>query len=214
MNAFDPYATLGVGRGASHDEIRAAYRRTSSAAHPDRLGGSHERMTAANQAFAILGDPVKRKRFDTTGRAEDQNVEHEALALLARIVEKALNEAPDDGFVRFIQATAAGARENLRMKREAAIELQRRLVKKIRALKFKGQGENVLAGMLQAKILEMREIVRKCDVEIKVTSRCIRLAESYDPEAPAQSPLEAFAFAMASEMERSGGKRYGTARTF
>jgi curved DNA-binding protein CbpA len=40
----DPYDILGVPRGASLDEIKAAYRRACKARHPD-MGDSHEAMT-------------------------------------------------------------------------------------------------------------------------------------------------------------------------
>lgn len=44
------WEVLGVARTASLDEVRAAYRRAASAAHPDR-GGSHARMADVNRAW-------------------------------------------------------------------------------------------------------------------------------------------------------------------
>lgn len=41
---------LSLPKGAKQDDVRAAYRRLASTAHPDRPGGSHERMAALNAA--------------------------------------------------------------------------------------------------------------------------------------------------------------------
>ena len=46
----DWWEVLGVPRNSSADEVTAAYRRLASAAHPDKPGGSHERMAALNAA--------------------------------------------------------------------------------------------------------------------------------------------------------------------
>ncbi|HWH73393.1 MAG TPA: J domain-containing protein [Methylibium sp.] len=46
----DWWEVLGVARDCTRADIRAAYRRLASAAHPDRPGGSHERMAELNAA--------------------------------------------------------------------------------------------------------------------------------------------------------------------
>ncbi|NNU16977.1 DnaJ domain-containing protein [Parvularcula sp. ZS-1/3] len=65
--AKDPYTVLGVGRQASQDEIRSAYRKLAKQYHPDRNQGdaaSEEKFKAVTAAFEIIGDEDKRKRFD------------------------------------------------------------------------------------------------------------------------------------------------------
>ncbi|MEM7740047.1 MAG: J domain-containing protein [Pseudomonadota bacterium] len=65
--AKDPYTLLGVGRQASQDEIRSAYRKLAKELHPDRNPGdqaAEERFKAVTAAFDIIGDGDKRKRFD------------------------------------------------------------------------------------------------------------------------------------------------------
>lgn len=63
---IDPYETLGVGRDADDERIRAAYRRASKTTHPD-TGGSAEDFLLSQQALELLLDPVRRKFFDETG---------------------------------------------------------------------------------------------------------------------------------------------------
>lgn len=63
----DPYQTLGVPRGASQDEIKAAYRRLAKKLHPDLNPGKPEverQFKDVGAAYDIVGDAEKRARFD------------------------------------------------------------------------------------------------------------------------------------------------------
>ena len=63
----DPYKVLGVGRDASNDDIKAAYRKLAKTYHPDLNPGNdkvEQRFKEISQAYGVLGDPDKRKRFD------------------------------------------------------------------------------------------------------------------------------------------------------
>ena len=60
----DPYAVLGVKRGASEAQIHAAYRAAVRHAHPDG-GGSSAAFEAVQEAYETLRDPAARARFDS-----------------------------------------------------------------------------------------------------------------------------------------------------
>ncbi len=63
----DLYSILGVRRSASNDDIRRAYRKLAKDLHPDQNSGdkkSEEQFKRVSAAFAILGNPEKRKRYD------------------------------------------------------------------------------------------------------------------------------------------------------
>ncbi len=67
MATTDLYATLGVPRGASADEIRKAYRALAKKHHPDLNPGNkaaEDRFKTASAAYDILGDADKRARYD------------------------------------------------------------------------------------------------------------------------------------------------------
>ncbi|MFT4077932.1 DnaJ C-terminal domain-containing protein [Rhodomicrobium sp.] len=63
----DLYAVLGLKRTATNDEIRRAYRKLAKDLHPDQNKGdpvSEEKFKRVSAAFAVLGSPEKRKRYD------------------------------------------------------------------------------------------------------------------------------------------------------
>jgi len=61
--AADPYAVLGVARGADDAQIHAAYRDAVRRTHPD-AGGSAAAFEAVQEAYEVLRDPARRRAFD------------------------------------------------------------------------------------------------------------------------------------------------------
>lgn len=61
--SMDPYRVLGVRRSASDREVRRAFVEQARRHHPDH-GGDPERMQEVTAAWAILGDPERRRAWD------------------------------------------------------------------------------------------------------------------------------------------------------
>ena len=63
------YEILGVGRDATEDQIRKAYRRLAKKYHPDvnKDPGAEAKYREINEAYEVLKDPGKRGRYDTLG---------------------------------------------------------------------------------------------------------------------------------------------------
>jgi hypothetical protein len=58
------YEVLGVGPAADDTTLHQAYVALARRHHPDRIGGDASRMQAINEAWATLGDPARRARYD------------------------------------------------------------------------------------------------------------------------------------------------------
>ncbi len=70
MQFKDYYATLGVAKTASQDEIRKAFRKLARQHHPDVAKdkkNAEAKFKEINEAYEVLSDPDKRKRYDELG---------------------------------------------------------------------------------------------------------------------------------------------------
>ena len=70
MDYKDYYQILGVGKSASTDEIKKAYRKLAMKYHPDRNPGdsqAEEQFKLCTEAYEVLSDAKKRQIYDTYG---------------------------------------------------------------------------------------------------------------------------------------------------
>jgi len=70
MEFKDYYSILGVQKNATIDEIKSAYRKLANQYHPDKNKGNkeaEEKFKEINEAYQVLSDPEKRKKYDLLG---------------------------------------------------------------------------------------------------------------------------------------------------
>jgi curved DNA-binding protein CbpA len=146
----DPYAVLGVRRGADDAAIHAAYRDAVRRAHPD-AGGSAAAFEAVQEAYETLRDPARRRSSSTAPPprprarptatapssasssmedllAESQRLEDEARRLAGMASRQGTGEGPAEGSGDSVAAVLRDAGAQLReVADEGARELRRRL---------------------------------------------------------------------------------------
>jgi DnaJ-class molecular chaperone len=117
MDFKDYYKVLGVERSASADAIKAAYRKLARKHHPDVNPGdkkAEDRFKEINEAYEVLGDAGKRKKYDELGSNWEQIIREQEYARQQgatgfRDVEGFGAEAAGgDGFSDFFRAFFGG----------------------------------------------------------------------------------------------------------
>src|SRR5438876_10927424 len=70
MDFKDYYSTLGVAKTATEKEVKQAFRKLARKHHPDVNPGdksAEARFKEINEAYEVLGDPEKRRKYDELG---------------------------------------------------------------------------------------------------------------------------------------------------
>ncbi len=77
MKYKDYYDILGVSRSASQQEIKSAYRKLARKYHPDvnKASDAQAKFKDINEAYEVLGDETKRKRYDQLGSSWQQGAD-------------------------------------------------------------------------------------------------------------------------------------------
>ncbi|KAG6027090.1 hypothetical protein E4U41_001056 [Claviceps citrina] len=77
---IDPYRVLGLEKQATADQVKSAYRKAALKNHPDKVSNdrkeeAHAKFQQIAFAYAVLSDPVRRKRYDSTGSTSESIVD-------------------------------------------------------------------------------------------------------------------------------------------
>ncbi len=71
---MNPYEVMGLAKNADGRAVKAAYRRLSAVHHPDKETGNADKFRELQAAYDVLSDPARRRRFDTTGRTDENKI--------------------------------------------------------------------------------------------------------------------------------------------
>jgi curved DNA-binding protein CbpA len=188
---FNPYATLGVSSNATEDEITAAYRREAQKAHPDREGGSVERMTDINMAYKILGDPAMRAEFDRTGGVAPKNAlldkarEH----LVGMVKTLIRGSAPTANLIELLRDGIAKQRlgcQESRFRTQSDLALLRDRLRRL-----KGPPGNFIEGVILQEISRGEEHLPTYDADEEVLKKAAEILLEYSYQTDAASTVNA-----------------------
>lgn len=153
MSGSSHYDTLGVGKDASPDAIKKAYRKRASKAHPDH-GGTAAEMAKVNRAMQVLSDPQRRESYDRTGSdGNEMTVEKEAEDLLMGAMSMSL-DVPQGRFIQAVSESLSGMGAKLQSAVKGNTVLRSRLQKRRDSIGC-GSERNLAAMVIDQKIAEI-----------------------------------------------------------
>lgn len=208
MKTPDLYATLGVSRDAKPSEIKQAYRRRATAAHPDK-GGSDEELQAINLAYETLSDPEKRARYDATGEVDAAAAtmsrgEQRFLQALDEVLHGILGEKIDGerGILELVKHRLSHSKKKTRAALEATEAALHKIERELGRYELVEdpatarpiEGENFIESRLRAVQADLENGRQGLEADLTAIGDALIHCEQYRdgrpmPEAPAASPV-------------------------
>lgn len=176
------YEILGVKTNATIVEIKNAYRKKAVENHPDKKGGSPEKMAAINHAKDILTDAVKKERYDRTGMdgkqpTFDQRFKQTMDGLLMQIIKEPGNNVDTIDVVGLMKSSIQDAMDDYKKKKKIKdTELTKILSTKER-IKSK---DKTIQYVLDARIDEYNKVLAKMADEIVYCQECLEFLDKYE----------------------------------
>lgn len=192
-----PYDILGVSPTATPDEIKAAYKAKAKRAHPD-AGGDKAAFQDLNDAYELLADPERRKRFDESGDTTPPNIndpDQAAWQIIAQLIEALLASEQDNTDLDVATGMRNGIDNALRQidgNIQKVVRVQKRIEKMKKRFRRRAQdGHDMLMGMLDHRATMAAKMMEDMQAERQRNQRAKQLLDLYDYDFPAP-PRNAF----------------------
>lgn len=180
------YKTLGVEPAATPEEVKRAFRRSASAAHPDKDGGSDEAMAAVNKAWAVLGDPERRAKYDETGDDGEDKFAQQVQSVLMQLFEMALETVEHD----MVGACRANLKANIGDHGAEVKDLAKKIdrLEKRRDKVAVKQGPNLMHVLIDRKVTAHRQKIASLELSIRIMTGAQELLDAYESTDKDEKP--------------------------
>lgn len=175
----DLYDYFEINKNASNAEIKKAYRKKSKKTHPDH-GGSDEEFNKTNMYYMILINPLRREKYDKTGRVDEEKGE-DIIEIIRKSFESVFAGIKDytrenliEGIKQFLNNELEGQHkivENI----NSSNKNMKDMIKRIKCKK----GENVIARFVESKIENNKIVLRITEERIKARKEALKYLSQY-----------------------------------
>lgn len=186
------YEILGVEITATQDEIKKAYRQMSKDHHPDKMGDS-SKQAEINNAYEVLSDPMRRKRYDETGQEKDLERNAKIQQFFSTIFLRLIEQSEDPGKIDLINqgiecvdALLEDCSDNLKGVRKSLNKYSRAIEK------LKTRGDKNLIMIIQRQIDGCTQSINAEEENIEFIKEMRELISDYDFEFEKQPDRNPF----------------------
>jgi curved DNA-binding protein CbpA len=191
MNNQTLYELLGVKPDATVAQIRKGHRDASKACHPDAHPGdvaAAERFKEVQYAFEVLSDPLRRKRYDATGRIgrELDHPDHDAMEMIGSMLGSLIQELVDGQGDPARVCIVAALKKMLKLRGAELEKGRKELVRKKERLEYLAkrftvdQGkQNVLGSMISGPVKRIPEALADLDRQLATIERATAIVAEH-----------------------------------
>jgi len=173
------YDILGVGKDATEEEIKAAYKREAKKNHTDK-GGDNDKMVAVNKAWGVLKNPEKKEHYDTTGQEEMQGFDKRFQALIQDIFIKIIEEVQSVDTMDLIDIFKLNVQGMLDNGKKEKSKVEKILAKMNKVLeRLSSDSNNQIAEVTRLNITRMEDTLKVFESDISFVEDCLEVLNSY-----------------------------------
>jgi len=182
MSNFNPYDVLGVSTDASSEEIKSKYKSLAQQHHPDK-GGDEELFKKIKESYEILIDPVRRKKYDSTGNfTQEKPIRSECLDNLSRMFFKMASEI--DPEQEDIVLKMRNESRKMKTDTEHNINICKEYIRKLEVLlkriRFKNEGDDFLRMFAEKQLENRNNELINFQRQIQISEMMLELLDSYE----------------------------------
>lgn len=178
-----PYEILEVDKKASQEQIKRAYRKKASKAHPDINGGSSESFLPVKWAYDILSDEEMKRQFDETGFVKEKSLKNlaleQVLTLLAQVIQ-AVPELESADLMKMMRQHISNDARNASDNRLKHLKESERVMKSALRFVHKNGGENTLKMVLEQRSEALKTVALKLDEQIKLFNDMLTILDDFE----------------------------------
>jgi curved DNA-binding protein CbpA len=178
MNLYDE---LGLPTNCTFDEIKQKYRILAQIHHPDK-GGDEEKFKRIKLAYEVLSDPVKREKYDSTGKyGEDISIRSEAMLRLSNMIAHFTQKLNPDhhDLILSMRVDINMAQESTIRGIESLNENISKLSKFSEKTKLKQDGENILKDFVDKIMQQQKEELLHMQSRLLVFELMLEILDNY-----------------------------------
>lgn len=182
---MDPYEILGLNKedNPTDADIKRAYRAAARKSHPD-VSNDPVAFRRVSEAYQLLKDPERRKRYDATGQdftAEDMP---DGLKIIGEVFESVIaNEMPiNTDFVEIIRDIISSTVKEVHAQRKSSEKQIKRMKKLMARIKGKGEHGDFFKNIMLIKTANCELDIAKCNSAERGMKEALKLLKNFSFE--------------------------------